>query len=96
MTKSELIATLYKNTEHFSASDVEMAVNTVLESLNASISNGERVEIRGFGSFSLHERAARIGRNPRTGEKVSLSKRYSVHFKPGRELRERVNKPFTG
>jgi len=96
MTKSELIATLYKNTEHFSASDVEMAVHTILDSLNTSISIGERVEIRGFGSFSLHERAARIGRNPRTGEKVSLSKRYSVYFKPGRELRERVNASFEG
>jgi len=94
MTKSELITKLYQNAEHFSASDVEMAVNAILDSLNESISSGNRVEIRGFGSFSLHKRAARIGRNPRTGEKVELTKRYSVHFKPGKELRDRVNHVF--
>lgn len=94
MTKSELINRIYKNTKHFSVVDVESAVKAILKTLNTAISTGQRVEVRNFGSFSLRERSERISRNPRTGEPVKLGKRYSVHFKPGVELKERVNKSF--
>jgi integration host factor subunit beta len=66
-------------------------VKTSLEHMVSALSTGERIEIRGFGSFSLHYRPARIGRNPKSGEPVSLSAKYVPHFKPGKDLRERVN-----
>ncbi|MGB0359891.1 MAG: integration host factor subunit beta, partial [Endozoicomonas sp.] len=69
----------------------ELAVKTIIEQMSHSLASGERVEIRGFGSFSLHYRAPRLGRNPKTGEAVSLRSRYVPHFKPGKELRDRVN-----
>jgi integration host factor subunit beta len=91
MTKSELIDVLVRKQTQLSYKDVELAVKTLLEHMTETLSNGERIEIRGFGSFSLHYRPARIGRNPKSGEPVSLPAKYVPHFKPGKELRERVN-----
>ena len=84
MTKSDLI-------EKLSYKDVELSVKSMIEQMADRLSSGERVEIRGFGSFCLHYRAPRMGRNPKTGEKVSLRGKHVPHFKPGKELRERVN-----
>ena len=91
MTKSELIEILLKRQAHLSYSDVEQAVNMIMDSLSDSLINNERIEIRGFGSFSLHHRAAKQGRNPKTGESIALPAKRVAHFKPGKELRERVN-----
>lgn len=91
MTKSELIEILSRKQSQLAYKDVELAVKTVLETMAHSLANGERIEIRGFGSFSLHYRPPRMGRNPKTGESVSLGSKYVPHFKPGKELRERVN-----
>lgn len=91
MTKSELIEALAARQVHLKADDVDMAVKTLLEQMSAALSNGERIEIRGFGSFSLHYRPPRIGRNPKTGAAVALHGKHVPHFKPGKELRERVN-----
>lgn len=91
MTKSELIERLVSRHEHLSVKDVELAVKTILDHMTESLSTGERIEIRGFGSFSLHFRAPRVGRNPKTGESVKLDSKYVPHFKPGKELREQVN-----
>lgn len=91
MTKSELIEKLADKLNHIAAKDVEFAIKEILEMMAQSLSKGERIEIRGFGSFSLHYRAPRTGRNPKTGEAVELSGKYVPHFKPGKELRERVN-----
>ena len=71
--------------------DVEEAVKTLLEQMSESLAEGERIEIRGFGSFALHFRPPRLGRNPKTGESVALTEKYVPHFKPGKEMRERVN-----
>ncbi len=95
MTKSELIAQLAERMRNqLPEKDVELAVKTVLERMAQSLANGERIEVRGFGSFSLHYRPPRVGRNPKTGEAVPLSGKYVPHFKPGKELRERVNASF--
>jgi integration host factor subunit beta len=94
MTKSELIEALAREQRHLAYKDVELAVKCLLEQLSHSLSTGKRIEIRGFGSFSLHFRPPRIGRNPKTGESVSLVGKYVPHFKPGKDLRERVNKRF--
>lgn len=91
MTKSELIEVLTDKLSHLSAKDVEIAIKEILEMMAQTLSKGERIEIRGFGSFSLHYRAPRVGRNPKTGESVELAGKYVPHFKPGKELRERVN-----
>lgn len=91
MTKSELIERLADKLNHLSAKDVELAIKEILEMMAQTLSKGERIEIRGFGSFSLHYRAPRVGRNPKTGESVELDGKYVPHFKPGKELRERVN-----
>ncbi len=91
MTKSELIEKLGDKLSHLSARDVEQSIKEILELMAQSLSKGERIEIRGFGSFSLHYRAPRVGRNPKTGDSVELSGKYVPHFKPGKELRERVN-----
>lgn len=91
MTKSELIEILARKRTDIPFKDVEQAVKTLLEQMSESLANGERIEIRGFGSFSLHFRPPRIGRNPKTGDAVTLSGKYVPHFKPGKELRERVN-----
>lgn len=91
MTKSELIDRLAEVQQHLSHADVELGVKSMIEQMSASLSNGERIEIRGFGSFSLHYRAPRMGRNPKTGEAVALPGKHVPHFKPGKSLRERVN-----
>jgi len=91
MTKSELIEKLADKLRHLSVKDVEKSIKEILELMADSLSKGDRIEIRGFGSFSLHYRAPRVGRNPKTGESVKLSGKYVPHFKPGKELRERVN-----
>ncbi len=91
MTKSEIIDLLARKQSHLSSKDVEWAVKIILERMSESLSNGDRIEVRGFGSFSLHYRGGRKGRNPKTGETVELSAKYVPHFKPGKELRERVN-----
>jgi integration host factor subunit beta len=70
---------------------MELAVKMILDHMSDALARGERIEIRGFGSFSLHYRAPRVGRNPKSGESVSLPGKYVPHFKPGKELRERVN-----
>ena len=94
MTKSELIEVLARKQQQLAYRDIELAVKTILEYMSASLSSGERIEIRGFGSFSLHFRPARSGRNPKSGEPVSLPAKYVPHFKPGKELRERVNNRY--
>ncbi|TLU68099.1 integration host factor subunit beta [Thalassotalea litorea] len=91
MTKSELIEKLIDKMDHLSAKDVESATKEILEMMAETLEGGDRIEIRGFGSFSLHYRAPRVGRNPKTGESVDLTGKYVPHFKPGKELRERVN-----
>ena len=90
MNRSEFIERMVQQLDYLPAKDVELAVKTIMEHLTHSLSVGERVEIRGFGSFSLHHRSPRVGRNPKTGDPVSLSEKYVPHFKPGKELRERV------
>ena len=91
MTKSELIERITAHQPHLSPRDVEFAVKTMIEHMSQTLAGGNRIEIRGFGSFSLHYRAPRIGRNPRTGESVGLTGKFVPHFKPGKELRDRVN-----
>ena len=91
MTKSELIEKIAAVQTQLSAKDVELAVKTMLDHMAEALAEGERIEIRGFGSFSLHYRAPRLGRNPKTGEKVELAGKYVPHFKPGKALRVRVN-----
>ena len=92
MTKSELIERIAGKQTQLSAKDVELAVKGVLETMSQVLADGGRIEIRGFCSFSLHYRVPRIGRNPKTGEPVALSGKHVPHFKPGKELRDRVNK----
>jgi integration host factor subunit beta len=91
MTKSELIEILAAKNSHLNHKDVELAVKSLIEQMSQSLSTGNRIEIRGFGSFSLHYRPPRMGRNPKTGEAVALAAKYVPHFKPGKELRERVD-----
>lgn len=91
MTKSELIERIAARQTQLSAKDVELAVKTIIEQMSQTLAAGERIEIRGFGSFSLHYREPRLGRNPKTGDTVELSGKYVPHFKPGKEMRERVN-----
>lgn len=91
MTKSELIEKLSRKQAQLAYKDVELAVKTILEQMSQALATGQRIEIRGFGSFSLHFRPPRVGRNPKTGESVSLDGKHVPHFKPGKELRERVN-----
>lgn len=89
--KSELIERIARKQSHLAYKDVELAVKSLLEQMSNSLSDGDRIEIRGFGSFSLHYRPPRAGRNPKTGDSVSLPGKHVPHFKPGKELRERVN-----
>ena len=92
MTKSELIESLTKKQTQLAYRDVELAVKTILEHMATTLSKGERIEVRGFGSFALHYRPPRVGRNPKSGEPVSLPAKHVPHFKPGKELRKRVDK----
>jgi len=91
VTKSELIEIISQKQKHLSYKDIEFAVKTMIEQMAQTLASGERIEIRGFGSFSLHFRPPRMGRNPKTGEQVELAGKYVPHFKPGKELRERVD-----
>lgn len=91
MTKSELIERIAARQAQLSVKDVELAVKAILEHMSGALASGDRIEIRGFGSFSLHYRAPRKGRNPKTGDTVELAGKYVPHFKPGKEMRERVN-----
>jgi len=91
MTKSELIARLALRYPQLVAKDAELAVKTILDAMVKNLATGERIEIRGFGSFSLNYRPPRQGRNPKTGGKVSVPEKYVPHFKAGKELRELVD-----
>lgn len=91
MTKSELIEVISRQQNLLAFRDVELAVKCILEQMSQALSSGDRIEIRGFGSFSLHYRPPRLGRNPKTGETVALAGKYVPHFKPGKELRDRVD-----
>ncbi len=94
MTKSELIDVLAAAQDHLPYKDVEEAVRRVIDRMSGALATGERIEIRGFGSFSLHYRPPRIGRNPKTGDSVALAGKHVPHFKPGKELRDRVNDAY--
>jgi integration host factor subunit beta len=95
MTKSELIERIAEQQDQLSLKDVELAVKLMLDHMSQVLATGERIEIRGFGSFSLHYRAPRVGRNPKTGDSVELAGKYVPHFKPGKEMRDRVNESIT-
>lgn len=90
MTKSELVEIIASKQTQLSIKDVELAVKAIIEHMSQALAQGQRIEIRGFGSFSLHFRAPRVGRNPKTGESVHLPAKQVPHFKPGKELREQV------
>lgn len=91
MTRAQLIEAMIESMPHLSIQSIENAVKQLFETMVSTIERGERIEIRGFGSFSLHYRSARSARNPKTGEIVTTTNKYVPHFKPGKELRERVN-----
>ena len=91
MTKSELIEVLSFKQTHLMQKDVELAVKLVLDQISNALARQARVEIRGFGSFALHHRPARVGRNPKSGAPVHIPSKSVPHFKPGKEMRERVN-----
>lgn len=91
MTKSELIENLIQKNPTISVKDVEVAVKNILEQMSYTLEKGDRIEVRGFGSFSLHFRQPRVGRNPKTGDQVRLEAKSVPHFKAGKELRERVD-----
>jgi integration host factor subunit beta len=91
MTRSELIERLVEHQTEMTHRDTELAVKLILDDIISELAGGGRIEIRGFGSFSLHYRPARRGRNPKTGEAVDIPHKYMPHFKPGKDLRERVD-----
>jgi len=91
MIKSELIAKLAEENPHLHQRDVERIVSTIFDEITGALSKGERVELRGFGAFSVKRRPARVGRNPRTGESVQVDEKFVPFFKTGKELRERLN-----
>ena len=92
MTKSELIIQLSDKFSQLVHKDAELSVKTIIDSLSNALRKGGRVEIRGFGSFSLNHRPARLGRNPKTGDKVNVPEKFVPHFKPGKELKLKVDK----
>ncbi len=94
MTKSELIEALAASYPQLAVRDMDFAVKTMLDAMTDALANGQRIEIRGFGSFSLSQRAPRLGRNPKTGEQVQVPGKRVPHFKAGKELRERVDLVF--
>jgi integration host factor subunit beta len=91
LTKSELIQRIAEMNPHLYHRDVERIVTTIFDEISEALSRGDRVELRGFGAFSVKQRDARIGRNPRTGEAVSVSRKQVPFFKTGKQLRERLN-----
>jgi integration host factor subunit beta len=96
MTRSDLIAKLAASSPHLRLADIELIVDTVFDQITAALARGQRVELRGFGAFTVKSRPARIGRNPRTGEEVPVPAKMRPFFQPGRELRARVNRPAAG
>ena len=91
MIKSELITLIAENNPHLYQRDVERIVTTIFDEISDALARGDRVELRGFGAFSTKERAARVGRNPRTGEAVQVEKKYVPYFKCGKDLRDRLD-----
>ena len=91
MTKSELIAKLANENPHLFQRDVERIVTTIFDEISNALAQGNRVELRGFGAFSIKERGSRVGRNPRTGESVEVGEKFIPYFKTGKQLRERLN-----
>ena len=91
MTKSELVRALSEKLPELRQRDVELAVNCMLEQMTKALEDGERIEIRGFGSFNIHQRPPRLARNPKTGESVDLPAKTVVHFKSGEQMRDRVD-----
>ena len=91
MTKSELILRLAEMNPHLYQRDVERIVSTIFDEITSALARGDRVELRGFGAFSVKRRDPRVGRNPRTGEAVHVAEKYVPFFKTGKELRERLN-----
>lgn len=91
MTKSELIARLAERFSQLVAKDADFAVKMILDAMSEALAKGDRIEIRGFGSFALNYRPPRVGRNPKSGDKVSVPQKWVPHFKAGKELRERVD-----
>ena len=88
MNRSDLVDEIAEHFQHLTKSDVELAVNTILDAMQDALAAGHHIEIRGFGSFSVNHRAARIGRNPRNGESVAIPPKRAIRFKPGKALRE--------
>ena len=95
MTKSDLIARLAERFPQLVAKDADFAVKMILDAMSEALVKGDRIEIRGFGSFSLNYRPPRVGRNPKSGDKVRVPEKWVPHFKAGKELRERVDKSIT-
>ena len=95
MTKSDLIAKLADRFPQLVAKDADFAVKMILDALSEALAKGDRIEIRGFGSFSLNYRPPRVGRNPKSGDKVSVPEKWVPHFKAGKELREHVDSALT-
>ena len=93
MTKSELIAKLANENPHLFQRDVDRIVTTIFDEISNALAQGDRVELRGFGAFSIKERGSRVGRNPRTGESVEVGEKFIPYFKTGKQLRERLNPP---
>lgn len=91
MVKSELIMQIAAKQTHLSIKDIELSINHIVDRMSDSLGDGHRIEIRGFGSFSLHYRPSRKAHNPKTGARVFTAAKYTPHFKPGKDLRDRVN-----
>ncbi|KAA5601912.1 integration host factor subunit beta [Blastochloris sulfoviridis] len=91
MIKSELVQKIAETNPHLYQRDVETIVNAILDEVTAALARGDRVELRGFGAFSVKARPARVGRNPRTGEHVPVNEKYVPFFKTGKEMRDRLN-----
>ena len=91
MTKSELVLQLAKQYPHLYQRDIEKLVNTILGEISTTLIKGGRVELRGFGAFSIRKREARVARNPKNGQKVSIGERHAIYFRTGKELRKRIN-----
>lgn len=91
MIKSSLVQTIAEQNPHLYQRDVEVIVNAILNEITEALARGDRVELRGFGAFSVKNRGARIGRNPRTGERVEVEEKWVPFFKTGKDLRDRLN-----
>ena len=93
MIKSELVLKVAEHNPHLYQRDVENIVNAIFNEITSALADGDRVELRGFGAFSVKKREARMGRNPRTGEQVEVAEKVVPYFKTGKEMRQRLNKP---